>query len=290
VHLVVDREFLPGKHALIVPKTSDGRVMFAVPWLGKLILGTTDTPRADTPIEPDASDADIDFILREAARYLTRAPRREDVRSVWAGLRPLVRPAAIESGQAGQAGDTKAISREHTIVVGRSGLVTVTGGKWTTYRAMAEDVLGRCFEAKLLPRRGGIDATSGLRLAGAPAQAGGSIEQPPGEHLYGSDVATLRALPGADRWLWRDGNGGLSEAMLRFAVRHEMARGIEDVLARRSRLLFLDAAEAQCLARPVAAILQEELGRPVLAAEVAAFEALARRYRVEVPAPTGQNG
>jgi glycerol-3-phosphate dehydrogenase len=287
VHLVVDREFLPGKHALIVPKTSDGRVMFAVPWLGKLILGTTDTPRADTPIEPDASDADIDFILREAARYLTRAPRREDVRSVWAGLRPLVRPAAIESGQAGPAGDTKAISREHTIVVGRSGLVTVTGGKWTTYRAMAEDVLGRCFEAKLLPRRGDIDATSGLRLAGAPARAGGSIEQPPGEHLYGSDVATLRALPGADRWLWRDGSGGLSEAMLRFAVRHEMARGIEDVLARRSRLLFLDAAEAQRLARPVAAVLQEELGRPVQEAEIAAFEALAQRYRGQAPAAVG---
>ncbi|MFM2057681.1 MAG: putative glycerol-3-phosphate dehydrogenase GlpD [Pseudomonadota bacterium] len=288
VHLVVDRQFLPGKHALIVPKTSDGRVLFAVPWLGKLILGTTDTPRADTPIEPAASETEIDFILRELARYLARAPRRADVRSVWAGLRPLVRPSAPPAAtESGQTGNTKAISREHTIVVGRSGLLTVTGGKWTTYRAMAEDVLRHCFEARLLPRRGGMDATSGLRLAGAPAQAGGSIEQPPGEHLYGSDLATLRALPGADRWLWRDGSGGLSEAMVRFAVRHEMARGIEDVLARRCRLLFLDAAEAQGLARPVAAILQDELGRPVPEAEIAAFEALARRYRVEAPAAVG---
>lgn len=285
VHLVVDRAFLPGKHALIVPKTSDGRVLFAVPWLGRLLLGTTDTPRSDTPIEPAAAEAEIDFILRESARYLARAPRRADVRSVWAGLRPLVRPAAIA---ADQAGGTQAISREHTIVVGRSGLVTVTGGKWTTYRAMAEDVLARCVEARLLPRRGGLDATSGLRLAGAPAQAGGSIEQPPGEHLYGSDLATLRALPGADRWLWRDGSGGLSEAMVRFAVRHEMARGIEDVLARRSRLLFLDAAEAQRLAQPVAAVLQEELGRPVPPAEIAAFEVLAQRYRVQVPAGPGR--
>ena len=276
VHLVVDREFLPGAHALIVPKTSDGRVLFAVPWLGKTILGTTDTPRTDIPTEPAASDAEIRFILHEAAGYLAKAPRREDVRSVWAGLRPLVKPTEDESGH------TKAISREHTVIAGRSGLVTVTGGKWTTYRAMAEDVLERCFESKLLPRRGGADATSGLRLAGAPAKAGGSIEQSPGEHLYGTDVETLRALPGADRWLWRDGSGGFSEAMLRFAVRHEMARSIEDVLARRCRLLFLDAAQAQRLARPVAALLQEELGRPVPESEIAEFEALAQRYRGQV--------
>ena len=273
VHLVVDREFLPGAHALIVPKTSDGRVLFAVPWLGKTILGTTDTPRADIPSEPEASDAEIDFILHEAGGYLAKAPRREDVRSVWAGLRPLVKEEDDESGH------TKAISREHTIRVGRSGLVTVTGGKWTTYRAMAEDVLERGFESTLLPRRGETDATSGLRLAGAPVQARGSIEQPPGEHLYGTDADTLQALPGADRWLWRDGSGGFSEAMLRFAVRHEMARSVEDVLARRCRLLFLDAAQAQRLARPVAALLGEESGRPVPESEITEFEALAQRYR-----------
>ena len=276
VHLVVDREFLPGAHALIVPKTSDGRVLFAVPWLGKTILGTTDTPRTDIPTEPEASETEIGFILHEAAGYLAKPPRRADVRSVWAGLRPLVKPTEDESGH------TKAISREHTVVIGRSGLVTVTGGKWTTYRAMAEDVLDRCFEAKLLPRRGGIDVTSGLRLAGAPTQARGSIAQPPGEHLYGTDVQTLRALPGADRWLWRDGGGGFSEAMLRFAVRHELARSIEDVLARRCRLLFLDAGQAQRLARPVAALLQEELGRPIPEREIAEFEALAQRYRGQV--------
>ena len=272
VHLVVDREFMPGPHALIVPKTSDGRVLFAVPWLGKTILGTTDTPRADIPAEPRATDAEIGFILHEAAGYLAKAPRREDVRSVWAGLRPLVKPTDDDSGS------TKAISREHTVIIGRSGLVTVTGGKWTTYRAMAEDVLERCFDSKLLPRRGGTDATSGLRLAGAPARARGSIEQPPGEHLYGTDVDALHALPGADRWLWRDGSGGFSEAMLRFAVRHEMARSIEDILARRCRLLFLDAAQALRLARPVAALLEEELGHPVAQTEIDDFESLARQY------------
>ncbi|CAN5864467.1 glycerol-3-phosphate dehydrogenase/oxidase [soil metagenome] len=275
VHIVVDRGFLPGENALIVPKTSDGRVLFAVPWLGKVLLGTTDAPRSDLPAEPRASEEEIGFILHEAAGYLSRSPQREDVRSVWAGLRPLVKPDD-------DADSTKRISREHTVVVGRSGLVTVTGGKWTTYRAMAEDVLQRCFDAHLLPRRSG-DFTSSLRLAGAPGRATGSLALSPGEHLYGDDAQTLRAMPGADHWLWRDEAGarpgGLSEAMLRFAVRYEMARSVEDVLARRSRLLFLDAARAQALARPVAELLGQELGRPVPESDILAFEALARSYR-----------
>ncbi|WP_043820020.1 FAD-dependent oxidoreductase, partial [Rubrivivax gelatinosus] len=159
VHLVVDRRFLPGTHALLVPKTADGRVLFAVPWLGKTILGTTDTPREDLAREPQPFPAEVDFILRESARYLQQAPRREDVRSVWVGLRPLVR-------HDGEAGDTKALSREHTVLVAASGLVTVTGGKWTTYRAMAEDVLDRCMAQGLLPRRP-AGATARLQLVGA---------------------------------------------------------------------------------------------------------------------------
>src|SRR5215210_2040297 len=130
VHAVVDREFLPGSHALMVPKTVDGRVLFGVPWMGKLILGTTDTPRGDLPREPRPFREELQFILDESARYLVRAPRREDIRSLWVGLRPLVKPV----GDDGEP--TKALSREHTVLVSRSGLVTVTGGKWTTYRAM----------------------------------------------------------------------------------------------------------------------------------------------------------
>ena len=171
------------------------------------------------------------------------------------------------------------------MLVGRSGLVTVTGGKWTTYRAMAEDVLDRCFDRQLLPRRAG-GVTVHLPLVGAPAgtppSAGVSLTGSPGEHLYGSEAALLRSLPGAARWLWRDresGQGGLSEAMVRFAVRHEMARGVEDVLARRSRLLFLDAAEAARQAGAVAAILADELGAGFdAAASRRAFETLARQY------------
>ncbi len=275
VHLVVDRAFMPGTHALLVPKTEDGRVLFAVPWLGKTILGTTDTPREDVVREPAPFAEEVQFILREAGRYLDKAPKREDVRSIWVGLRPLVRHGD-EDGD-----NTKQLSREHTVLVGRSGMVTVTGGKWTTYRAMAEDVLERCFDRQLLPRIA-KGVTVQLPLLGASRRAGVSLTQAPGEHLYGSEVALLRSLPGADRWLWRDpesGQGGLSEAMVRFAVRYEMARSVEDVLARRSRLLFLDAAEAARQAGAVAAILADELGAAFdAAASQRAFEALARQY------------
>ncbi|MCU0920882.1 MAG: glycerol-3-phosphate dehydrogenase/oxidase [Burkholderiaceae bacterium] len=274
VHLVVDRAFLPGTHALMVPKTSDGRVLFAVPWLGKTILGTTDTPRDDLDREPAPFREEVDFILREAGRYLSKAPTRADVRSVWVGLRPLVKPPDDE----GENKDTKALSREHTVIVARSGLVTVTGGKWTTYRAMAEDVLERCMAAGALPRKAG-GVTVRLPLLGAAP--GRSISEPPGEHLYGSEASLLRSLPGADHWLWRDaesGRGGLSEAMVRFALRFEMARGLEDILARRSRLLFLDAARVAALIEPVAAFIEDELGRSVGAVERQAFADLAQRY------------
>jgi glycerol-3-phosphate dehydrogenase len=275
VHLVVDRRFWPSDHALLVPKTEDGRVLFAVPWLGKTILGTTDTPRKDVVREPVPFAAEVEFILREAGRYLATAPTRADVRSVWVGLRPLVKPDDEDSG------NTKALSREHTVIVGRSGLVTVTGGKWTTYRAMAEDVLDRIFDRQLLPRRAG-GVTTQLPLIGAPAKSAVSISAAPGEHLYGTEVEALHALPGADRWLWRDPESkqsGLSEAMVRFAARFEMAMSVEDVLARRCRLLFLDAAEAARQADAVAQLLSEELGADFdQAASSAAFKQLAAQY------------
>ena len=282
-HIVVDREFLPGRAALMVPQTRDGRVLFVVPWLGHTILGTTDTPRKDLAAEPEPFHDDVEFILGEAGRYLDRPPKRRDIRSIWVGLRPLVRDDDEE------AGNTKALSREHVVRVGHSGLVTVTGGKWTTYRAMADDVLDRCMDAGLIERRAG-GLTERLALLGAPdsrslqssgttAAPGTALCDPPGEHLYGSEASRLHQLPGADRWLWRHGDGGLSEAMVRFAVRHELARRLEDVLARRCRLLFLDAARAESLIEPVADLLSDELGRPIAQSERDEFAALARRYR-----------
>ncbi|HYD77387.1 glycerol-3-phosphate dehydrogenase/oxidase [Ramlibacter sp.] len=266
VHVVVDRSFLPGRYALMVPKTADGRVLFGVPWLGKVILGTTDTPRNDLAREPRPFAHELDFILGEAARYLARAPRLEDVRSIWVGLRPLVKP----QGDDGAA--TKTLSREHTVLVSPSGLVTVTGGKWTTYRAMAEDVLERCFEAKLLARAA-AGVTTNLTLVGGDlgGRTAVPLSEPPGAHLYGSEAAAVQSLPGAGAEL----GGGLTEAMVRFAARHEYARTVEDVLARRSRLLFLDAALAARLAPVVARLLREETrGDP----RQAAFAELAASY------------
>jgi glycerol-3-phosphate dehydrogenase len=266
----------------MVPKTTDGRVLFAVPWLGKTLLGTTDTPRSDIVAEPRPFAHEVDFILREAARYLSRPPTRADVRSAWVGLRPLVRASAPPSAEGGPAAATRSLSREHTVEVGATGLVTVTGGKWTTYRAMAEDVLAACMAQGLLPQRSG-GATERLSLVGAAP--GRALCEPPGEHLYGSEAPILRALPGADRWLARDqesGQGLLSEAMVRFAVRFEMARTVEDVLARRSRLLFVDAQQAAACADEVARILAEELGPASAPRDLDAFKALAAQY-AEVP-------
>ncbi|MBA4214203.1 MAG: FAD-dependent oxidoreductase [Polaromonas sp.] len=249
VHVVVDRDFLPGSHALLVPKTRDGRVLFAVPWLGKLILGTTDTPRQDLPREPDAFAAELDFILGEAGHVLSRPVKTDDIRSIWVGLRPLVAPPQTSEG------GTKTLSREHTIVVDAGGLVTVTGGKWTTYRAMAEDVLARCFANGLLPARAG-GLSEHHRLLGAPGA--GAIATPlheaPGMHLYGAEAAQVAACPGHQHELGM----GLTEAMVRYAVRFEHAHTVEDVLARRWRALFLDARAAANMAPAVAAILVQE--------------------------------
>jgi len=266
VHIVVDREFLPGDHALMVPKTADGRVLFGVPWLGKIILGTTDTPRGDLAREPRPFKEELDFILGESARYLSRTPRHEDIRSIWVGLRPLVKPADDDGEH------TKGLSREHTVLVSRSGLVTVTGGKWTTYRAMAEDVLDKCFGAGLVERRP-AGVTTDLKLVGSDRLQGKPtpVSAAQGLHSYGSDAALVAALPGADRVL----GAGLTEAMVRFAARSEYARTVEDVLARRCRLLFLDARLAGALAQAVGDILREETGTDP---QVAAFEDLARLY------------
>lgn len=264
-HLVVDGEFLPGQAGLMVPRTGDGRVLFAVPWLGKVILGTTDTPRPEPALEPRPLAQEVDFILAEAGRYLRRAPQRQDVRSAWAGLRPLVRPA--EQGEQVSA----ALSREHTVRISRSGLVTVTGGKWTTYRAMAEDVLAQCAAHGLLPASG-HGVTGGLRLLGGAGGAEGvPLSRPAGLHSYGSEQEYVLALPGAGEVL----ADGLTQAMVRFAARHEYARTVEDVLARRSRWLFLDAGLAAGLAPAVGAILLQETGRDP---EVARFCQLAQGY------------
>lgn len=253
VHLVVDRCHMPSAHALLWPRTSDGRVLFIIPWLGKLLLGTTDTPRADTPREPVASHDEVAFLLREASLALGRTLTRADVRSVWAGLRPLVQPHSLVSG----AG-TQAVSREHTTERSSHGLVTVAGGKWTTYAAMAVDALRKCQQWGLLSPDAKKPAVSPLTVVGAHPPGCARSQTPlwhaPGPHLYGSEAVDVASMPGAENEL----SPGLSEAMVRFAARCEGAQTVEDVLARRSRLLMLDAAQAAKIAPCVAALLVEE--------------------------------
>jgi glycerol-3-phosphate dehydrogenase len=288
VHLVVERDFLPGDHALLVPKTADGRVLFAVPWLGSLLLGTTDTPRPDVTRDPEPFEHELDFILTEASRVLQRPVRRHDIRSQWVGLRPLVAAQAGRGtggpSQSQSQSQSQSMSREHTIVVDASGLLTVTGGKWTTYRAMAEDVLRTCAAHRLLPERAGA-GTARHRLLGAPdlglpgspnppgplGKGAVSLAQPPGPHLYGTEWPKVQACPGASVELGM----GLTEAMVRFAARHEYACTVQDVLARRWRVLFLDAALARQMAPQVADILQQETG---LDPQQQVFAALSERY------------
>ena len=270
VHLTLPRDFLPGDKAVLIPKTDDGRVLFVVPWNGHTIVGTTDAPRDDLPLEPPARDDEITFILQTAARYLSRQPTRADVTSVWAGLRPLVKATGEAS--------TKSLSREHTIVVSRAGLVTVTGGKWTTYRKMAQDVIDTAIQHQLLPQA--FCRTAELPLHGAGALPEGVHSGTP-DSYYGTDLPALRALPGLDHVLVKA--SGLTEAHVRFAARHELARSAEDVLARRNRALFLDSAAAMLAAPEVARILAEELGHDAAwqRGTVEDFARTAAHYRLD---------
>jgi glycerol-3-phosphate dehydrogenase len=265
IHLVVDADFLPGKQALLIPKTEDGRVMFAIPWQGKVLFGTTDTPRPDLQLldNPQPLAEEVDFLLRTAAGVLTRPPKYDDIRSAFAGLRPLVHPANDSSKS-----NTAALSREHAILVSDSGLITVTGGKWTTYRLMAEQVIDRAANvANLHPA---VCQTKALKLHGCPAQ--------PGDDVYGTDSPMLAMLPGKDLRL----HPALPyvEAMVRFAIRYESARTIEDILARRTRALFHDAAATEAIIARVAELLVEELDPPAvrLAAMIAEAHESARRF------------
>ena len=242
-HLIVDRSFLAGDHALMIPKTDDGRVLFAVPWHEKVILGTTDNAVDTLDLEPKPKDEEIDFILRTAGRYLTRKPTRDDVRASYAGLRPLVKSDSASS--------TKQLSRDHTIRISESGLITITGGKWTTYRKMGEDVINRALEVGNL----GVTAskTENLKLHGHSI----STQAEPFQ-VYGSDSSAVKALPGHDIKL----HARLPhvEAQVRYAARFELARTVEDILSRRTRALLLDAKASLEAAPRVAQILVEELG------------------------------
>ncbi|MDD2548525.1 MAG: glycerol-3-phosphate dehydrogenase/oxidase [Bacteroidales bacterium] len=250
IHLVLDKSFLGNDYALMIPKTNDGRVLFAVPWHGKVVVGTTDTP-IDTPtLEPVAIEHEIDFILNTMAKYLTKAPTRADVLSIFAGLRPLAAPKNENS-------KTKEISRSHKITVTSSQLFTMIGGKWTTFRRMAQDMVDKVEKTKNWERT--KTATRQMKLHGYKE----NIDLNHSLYFYGSDKEELLKLmesePNANRLISSKLN--IYAGQVIWAVRYEMARTVEDFLSRRVRCLILDAREALQIAPRVAQIMAKELGK-----------------------------
>jgi len=272
IHLVFDRSFLKGDTALMVPRTSDGRVLFVIPWHGYAVAGTTDTPVDAPSLEPRALDEEIEFVLETAGRYLTHQPTRADILSVYVGLRPLVK------GE----GKTSALSRDHVLHVDDSGLLTITGGKWTTYRHMAEDCVDHAIILGKLDDPPSVTKTLHIHGYLEDTAAPGSPEE--NLAVYGSDAEAIRTLAAADPKLAERLHPALPyiAAQVVWAARFEMARTVEDVLARRTRALFLNASAAIAMAEPAARLLAAELGRDDawIAAQVAEFCALAAQYRV----------
>lgn len=267
-HIVLDRAFFPGETAVLIPKTDDGRVLFMIPWHDRVLVGTTDTPVGSASIEPRPLAQELEFLLAHSGRYLTKAPQADDVLSVFAGLRPLIAHGAGKIR-------TASLSREHTVVVSASGLVTITGGKWTTYRPMGETAVDLASEVAGLPRRPCV--TADLRLHGWQA------ERPSGPFaVYGGDAPELDRLvnetPGLADPLHPKLPYLAGEVV--WAARNEAARTVEDVLARRTRALFLDAKASAEAAPEVAGLLAGELGRDARWADgqAEAFRSLAARY------------
>lgn len=249
VHIVLKSSFLTGGKALMIPETSDGRVLFVVPWHNHLIVGTTDTPLNEHSLEPIALEEEIGFILKTADQYLSSKPKRSDVLSVFAGLRPLAAPDK-------NTNSTKEISRSHKLITEKSNLITITGGKWTTYRKMGEDVIDRAISVGGLLKKD--CATEELRIHGYTTTLSKEYRA-----IYGADSVGIQKSeeenPDLKAYLIEGEPYTYSEII--WAAKHEMARTIEDVLARRMRLLFLDAKEAEKAARKTAEILGDELGR-----------------------------
>ncbi len=268
IHLVFDRSFLPGTSAIMVPHTRDGRVMFAIPWHGHTLVGTTDTPIPEAALEPTAQESEIAFVLETASLYLHKAPTRADVLSVFAGIRPLVR--------SGDSRLTAALSRDHTIHIDASGLLTTAGGKWTTYRHMAEDTVDQAADFARLPERRCITRELHVHGFAQPADEPGALS------LYGSDASHIRELERNDPSLGVRLDPALpcTGAQIVWAARMEFARTVEDALARRCRALFLNAAAAVRMAPAVAALMAAELRRDEAweRRQVAEFALLARGY------------
>ncbi len=249
VHIVLHKEFLDSNSALMIPKTSDGRVLFAVPWHDHLLVGTTDTPLNEHSLEPRALKEETDFILQTAASYFRTKPTENDILSVFSGLRPLAAPTDSNGSS------TKEISRDHKLIVSAKGLITITGGKWTTYRRMAEETVD------LAIKEAGLDSaeciTKDLKIHGCSTSNDDSYL-----NIYGSDRKHIESIikenPDAGKKLHKDFPHTVAEVI--WSVRNEMAETVEDILSRRLRMLFIDANAAIEMSEKVASILASESG------------------------------
>jgi len=272
-HLVLPRAYLPGESALMIPRTSDGRVLFAIPWHGRVVVGTTDDPVPSPEYEPRALPDERRFLLQHIERFLGRRPEPREILSMWSGQRPLVSKTKLLN--------TSSISRDHTILISGSNLVTITGGKWTTYRKMGQDVIDRA--AALAGLRTVASRTAGMRLHGATEQISSDWKQGDWKQVYGADLPLLENLvrenPEFDGYLHE--RLPFRRAEVAWAVRYEMARRVEDVLARRTRALFLDARASMEAAPVVARIMAAELGRDAAweLRQIAEFGEIAGQYQ-----------
>ena len=267
IHIVLDADFLPGNTAIMIPHTDDGRVLFAVPWHKKVIVGTTDTPVKKISEEPVAQEQEIDFIIHHIGRYLTKDPSVADVRSLFAGLRPLVKASSKNTAE---------LSRDHTITISASGLVNILGGKWTTYRKMAEDVVNIAAINNMLPAKSCVTKT--LSIHGAQPTADYNNEY----YYYGSDWNNIASLTATEASLSEKIHERLpyTKAMILWAVQQEMCMTVEDALARRTRALLLDAKAAIEAAPVVAALMADALQKDSswVTAQLTAFKQVAKNY------------
>jgi glycerol-3-phosphate dehydrogenase len=268
IHLVVDKEFLPGETAIMIPRTDDGRVLFAVPWHDKIVLGTTDTPISDITDEPIPQKEEIEFILAHLGRYLAKDPKHEDVKSMFAGLRPLVK---------GKTKRTAALSRDHLVSVSDSGLISITGGKWTTYRKMAEDVLDLLIEKNALKANACrtkelmmIDCYKDLRENAGSSFSEARYNQI--EDIFKKEDNTVHEKIHPTL--------AITKGEILIAIRKEMCMTVEDALSRRSRALLLDAGSAIEAAPAVAGIMSKEMGKTDkwIKEEIDNFNEIAKNY------------
>ena len=269
-HIVLDKSFLPGKNAIMIPQTSDGRILFAIPWHNRVVVGTTDIEVDNPTLEPTATEDEIDFLLTTASKYLVKDPTKSDILSIFSGLRPLVNKDDEEN--------TAAISREHTVSISRSGLITVAGGKWTTYRKMAEDTIDQAIEVAQLNYKPAV--TENLSLHGSTTEELVSDEF----GIYGSDARKVRNVCN-DTSLNKiiHPNFNIKEGEVVWSIRNEMARTVEDFLARRTRTLFLDANASIDMAPKVAKLMSKELkkDRKWVKEQIDLFNEVAKGYLVE---------